>query len=36
MILGGECGVFSPKIMECFRMSRTEMEAIHTDTEENA
>ena len=34
MILGGECGVFSPKIMECFRMSRKEMEEIDTDMEE--
>ncbi len=33
MILGGECGVFSPKIMECFRMSREEMEQIDTDTD---
>lgn len=36
MILGGECGIFSPKIMECFRMSRTEMEAINADAEESA
>lgn len=36
MILGGECGVFSPKIMECFRMSRQEMEQIDTDMEEEA
>ncbi|MCI8495026.1 MAG: response regulator [Lachnospiraceae bacterium] len=36
MILGGECGIFSPKIMECFRMSRKEMEAINTDEEESA
>lgn len=28
MVLGGECGIFSPKIMECFRMSRKEIEAI--------
>lgn len=28
MILGGECGIFSPKIMECFRMSRKEIETI--------
>ncbi len=36
MILGGECGVFSPKIMECFRMSRQEMEQIDSDMEEEA
>ncbi|MCI8300457.1 MAG: response regulator [Lachnospiraceae bacterium] len=36
MILGGDCGIFSPKIMECFRMSRKEMETINTDAEENA
>ncbi len=34
MILGGECGIFSPKIMECFRMSRKEIEEINTDMEE--
>lgn len=34
MILGGECGVFSPKIMECFRMSRQEIEQINTDMDE--
>ena len=28
MVLGGECGIFSPKIMECFRMSRKEIEEI--------
>lgn len=33
MILGGECGIFSPKIMECFRMSRKEIEGINTDME---
>ena len=27
MILNNECGVFSPKLMECFRAVRTEMEA---------
>lgn len=26
MILNGECGVFSPKLMECFKLARTEME----------
>ncbi len=36
MILVGECGIFSPKIMECFRMSRKEMEEINTDMEEQA
>lgn len=36
MILGGECGIFSPKIMECFRMSRKEIEEINTDMEEEA
>ncbi len=36
MILGGDCGIFSPKIMECFRMSRKEMEGINTDAEESA
>ena len=30
MVLGGECGIFSPKVMECFRMSRKEMETIGT------
>lgn len=28
MILRGDCGLFSPKILECFRMSRKEIEAI--------
>ena len=27
MILNGECGVFSPKLMECFKLAREEMEA---------
>ena len=26
MILMGECGVFSPKLMECFRASKEEFE----------
>lgn len=26
MILNGECGVFSPKLMECFKLARQEME----------
>ncbi len=26
MIINGECGVFSPKLMECFRMVKTELE----------
>jgi len=28
MILMGECGVFSPKLMECFRESKEEFEAL--------
>lgn len=28
MILMGECGVFSPKLMECFRNSKAEFEAL--------
>ena len=28
MILDGECGVFSPKLMECFRNAKTEMEEL--------
>ena len=36
MILGGECGIFSPKIMECFRMSRKEIEEIDMDMVEDA
>lgn len=28
MIMTGECGVFSPKLLECFRLSRTEIEEI--------
>lgn len=28
MILMGECGVFSPKIMECFRLSKEEFEQL--------
>ena len=28
MILMGECGVFSPKLMECFRDSKQEFEAL--------
>ena len=31
MILGGDCGIFSPKIMECFRMSRKEIETIEVE-----
>ncbi|MCH5274411.1 MAG: response regulator [Lachnospiraceae bacterium] len=27
MILQGECGIFSPKLMECFRHAKTELEA---------
>lgn len=27
MILQGECGVFSPKLMECFRHAKTDLEA---------
>ena len=34
MVLGGECGIFSPKIMECFRMSRREIEAINSEERE--
>ncbi len=30
MILTGECGVFSPKLMECFRQVRTEFENLAT------
>lgn len=28
MIVNGECGVFSPKLLECFRKSRAEFEAL--------
>lgn len=28
MIVNGECGVFSPKLLECFRKSRREFEAL--------
>lgn len=28
MILNGECGVFSPKILECFKESKEEFEEI--------
>ena len=28
MIVTGECGVFSPKLLECFRLSREEIEEI--------
>lgn len=28
MIMTGECGFFSPKLLECFRLSRTEIEEI--------
>ncbi len=28
MIINGECGVFSPKIMECFRLVRADFEAL--------
>ena len=34
MVLGGECGIFSPKIMECFRMSRKEIETIDAEERE--
>ncbi len=27
MILNGECGVFSPQLMECFKLARADMEA---------
>lgn len=35
MILRGECGVFSPKLMECFRESKEEFELLATKYEEN-
>lgn len=35
MILMGECGVFSPKLMECFRASKTEFENLATQYEMN-
>lgn len=28
MIVGGECGTFSPKLLECFRKTRSEFEAV--------
>jgi putative two-component system response regulator len=28
MIIKGECGVFSPKLMNCFAMARAEFEAV--------
>ena len=28
MILDGECGAFSPKLMECFRYSKQEFEEL--------
>jgi putative two-component system response regulator len=28
MIINGECGVFSPKLLECFRNAREEFEAM--------
>ncbi len=31
MILGGECGQFNPKLMECFAKARTQMEYRETD-----
>lgn len=34
MILRGECGVFSPKLMECFRESKEEFELLATKYEE--
>lgn len=33
MIVQGECGVFSPKILECFQNARQEMEAFAADRE---
>lgn len=42
MIVQGECGVFSPKLMECFRNARSELEecvraeGVETDTDEKA
>ncbi len=32
MILGGQCGTFSPKLMECFAAGRAEMEAFADKT----
>ena len=34
MIIKGECGVFSPKLMECFEMARAEMEAAADENKE--
>ncbi len=34
MILNGECGVFSPKLMECFRQVRPAFEKFAEETEE--
>jgi putative two-component system response regulator len=28
MIIGGECGLFSPQLLECFRNARTELEGV--------
>lgn len=28
MIINGECGVFSPKILECFKMAKIEFEKL--------
>ena len=33
MILNGECGTFSPKLIECFKKSRKKFEALSLDKE---
>lgn len=32
MIINGECGIFSPELLECLRNARTEMENVSCDT----
>ena len=33
MIINGECGIFSPKLIECFKKSRNKFEALALNKE---
>ena len=35
MILDGECGVFSPKLMECFRLAKDELYSYYMEVKKN-
>jgi hypothetical protein len=34
MIFDGQCGVFSPKILDCFQMAKAELIVLQPDEEE--